>query len=56
MFFKKEFALTANLLFGTTFLIISLQAITIGIISFLSSKVLYINLEILSKIKLQKKV
>lgn len=55
MIFKNEHPLTANLLFGTTFLIVSLQALTIGIISFLSSKILYINLEILSKIKLQKK-
>ena len=39
---------------GISFLIISLQSFSIGILSFISSKILYINLDTLSRIKLKK--
>jgi glycosyltransferase involved in cell wall biosynthesis len=39
---------------GISFLVISLQSFSIGILSFINSKILYINLDILSRIKLKK--
>ena len=51
---NKNFNVTPKLLVGTTFLIFSMLSLMISILSFLSRKILHINIEILSKIKLKK--
>jgi glycosyltransferase involved in cell wall biosynthesis len=51
---QRNFSVTPKLLLGTTLIIISLQTFILGIVNFLNSKSLHINLEILSKIKQKK--
>jgi glycosyltransferase involved in cell wall biosynthesis len=51
---QRNFSLTPKLLLGTTLIIISLQTFILGVVNFLNSKILHINLEILSRIKQKK--